>query len=175
MARFRAVIAALFLLVTPLGGTAPAAAENCTGGQPTTRCENIVDQLYGGGGHNPTVVPIQACLEDRLYGSIHLEGGTAAFEVGFYYGRGAPEVVATVRNSACWTHGANGAIQHGPPGATVVAFICCDLYCGWVGGVIPARGGRVDLRPIVLPAAHDPMLSHRLPGGGYDSDLILRR
>lgn len=168
-------ILAVLAFIAALQGGTPASADNCNGGQPTTRCDTVVDQSYQGGGYDPNnLVPITACLSDRLYQSIRLRDGSSAFEAGFYYGRGAPEVVATARNNACWTHGRNGARQHGAVGAQVVAFICCDDYCGWVGGAIPANG-RVDLRPFSLSLGHDPMRSYRLSGGGYDSNRILRR
>lgn len=122
----------------------------------TTHCETVVDQSYGGGGHNPDVVPIRACLSGPMFRSIQLRDGTSAWEVGFYYGNGRPEVVRTVRNDACWTHSDRGSRQHGAIGAWVVAYIDCDHYRGWVGGEI-GRSGQVDLRPIRLPAAHDPM------------------
>jgi len=133
----------------------PAQAGGC---KPTvtTRCEVIVDQTYGGGGHNPDVVPISACLDQRMFESIQLDDGRSGWEVGFYYGNGEPEVVMTVQNSQCWTHSRSGNRQHGAPGATVVAYIDCDYYRGWVGGTI-GRDGNVRLQKINLPPQHDPM------------------
>ncbi len=161
------------LLFSCVGMTATEAAADCAGGGLTTVCETVTDQRYRGGGYNPRVVPIQACLPDRLWQSIRLTDGSSAFEAGFYYGRAEPEIVATAHNNACWTRGRNGAQQHGVPGAYAVAFVCCDEYCGWTGGVIPTAGGRVTLSPMVLPAAHDPMWSYRLSSGGYDRRAII--
>ena len=134
-----------------------AEASDCTGQNAlTTRCKNVADQGYAGGGSNPKTVPIEACLSRDMVDSIKLDDGTYAWEVGFYYGIDDPEVVLTVKNDDCWTKSKSGKVQTGVPGAWVVAFICCDYYCGWVGGLIGADG-KVALRPIEMPRQHDPL------------------
>lgn len=172
MNKFLAAFAFFFLLM----GYAPAAMAECNSGL-TTSCETVTDQNYGGGGSNPTVVPIQACLTRELYQSIQLADQSSAWEVGFYYGNGEPEVVRTVRNQQCWTHSDSGAIQNGHPGSYVVAFICCDYYCGWVGGVI-GNDGRATLQPIMLSERHDPMRAYRTAQTGqtgqYDRSQVLK-
>jgi len=166
-----------FIVILLFGLALPAqvSAEDCTPGL-TTRCKTVTDQEYGGGGYNPTVVPIRACLPERLYQQIKLRDGSAAWEAGFYYRTGQPEVVATVRNSPCWTHNRNGVRQHGSPGSIAIAFVCCDYYCGWVAGVIQSDG-TAQLNPVILPRAHDPMAGYRTPAtartGQYDRSGLL--
>ena len=122
-------------------------------------------------------VPIEACLPADLYRSIRLSGSSSAWEVGFYYGKGQPEVVATVRNSQCWTKSSKGTRQHGVVGVYVVAFICCRLYCGWVGGRIPPSG-KVQLKRMVLPREHDPLRRYRTREtdrtGQYNDRVLLK-
>ncbi len=156
------LFALLALLFAELAGAAPAQAggAGCDASSLSTRCGMVTDREYGGGGSAPNVVPITVCLPSRMFESIKLRDGSAAWEAGFYYKTGKPEEVTTVRNSRCWTEYRPGVRQHGNPGSYAVAFICCDEYCGWVGGKVPANG-RVDLRPIRLPAKHDPLRSCR--------------
>ena len=151
------------LLSTMIWFSSPASA--CEAGL-TSRCETMNNQGYRGGGANPKVVPLTACLPNRLHESIKLQGGRSFWEAGFYYGTGKPEVVSTVKNGRCWTRGKNGARQHGSPGAYVVAFVCCDLYCGWTGAKIPSSG-QVVLQPIVLPESHDPLRQYRRGDTGH--------
>lgn len=169
-----ATLAMLGVSVTPQSASA---GTQCKGSdQLTTHCTTITDQKYRGGGFKPKTVPIKACLPQRIYESIRLRDGTSAWEVGFYYGKGLPEVVLTVHNSPCWTKSKSGKPQTGHVGSYVVAFICCDYYCGWVGGKIPANG-TVHLKPMLLPLPHDPMHKYRLPTtnrtGQYDRRKIL--
>lgn len=151
------IIAAIIMLLGLSSAfSLPAQAGSC---KPTvtTRCEVIVDQDYQGGGHDPDVVPIKACLDSRMFESIQLDDGRSGWEVGFYYGNGEPEVVMTVQNSQCWTHSKQGTIQHGVPGAMVIAYIDCDYYRGWVAGRIGPHGGDVRLQKFDLPRQHDPL------------------
>ena len=149
------------------------ASVNC---QPTltTRCDTVTNQRYGGGGGGHTVVPFQACLSTPMWRSIVLLNGTAGWEAGFYYGNGEPEIVKTERTQ-CWQLSDHGQQQHGAPGAYVVAFICCDEYCGWVAGQIPAAGGQIILQRIAFPAQHEPgeTAQFRLANGQYDRSRIL--
>ena len=158
------VLAAVALLIVM-----PFSAMACEQSGLTTRCDQVTDHSYEGGGRQVEVVPIRVCLSDHL-----LQDGSAAWVAGFYYGGAQPERVVTVRQR-CWTHGAGGTRQHGAIGAMAVAFICCDLYCGWVGGRIAANG-QVAMQPIALPRGHDPQARYRLGDvpGAYDSARILR-
>lgn len=122
-----------------------------------TNCDTIVEQSYSGGGVKVKTVSIQACLTPDIFRSIRLGDGRSAWEAGFYYGKGMPEVVVTVTNSQCWTLSRKGNTQTGVPGAWAVAYIDCDYYTGWVGGKI-GRDGHATLQPMSLPAAHDPCL-----------------
>jgi hypothetical protein len=151
------------VLATTIVGMIPTvatAASDCDKTSLSTRCGQVTDREYGGGTSTPNVVPITACLSERMFDSTKLRNGTSAWEVGFYYKTGEPEEVATVRNSRCWTEYRPGVRQHGNPGSYVVAFIACEFYTGWVGGVIPPNG-RVNLKPIRLPVRHDPLESCR--------------
>jgi len=157
MTNLKTLLAASFLSVGTLIGFGGGEAEaSCGSATQHSRCETAVDQRYGGGGHNPTTVPFQACLDNAMFNSIKLRDGRSFFEVGFYYGKGKPEVVRTVHNSNCWSTSDRGRQQTGSPGAWVVAFIDCDYYTGWVGAQIPHGGGQIVLQRMSLPAQHDP-------------------
>lgn len=163
--QLKTLLAASFLSVGALVGFGSGEAEASCGGAKHSSCETAVDQQYRGGGHNPTTVPFQACLDNNMFNSIKLRDGRSFFEAGFYYGSGKPEVVRTVHNSNCWSTSDRGRQQTGAPGAFVVAFIDCDYYTGWVGGQIPRAGGQFVLRPMSLPAAHDPCLNGKCGRG----------
>lgn len=166
------VFAGCTFLSASVASSVPALAGSNCNDALTTHCDTVTDQTYGGGGSNPDLVPIVACLPDDLYESIRLQDGSSAFEVGFYYGNGEPEVVKTVTNDDCWTRSKAGKVQYGHPGSWVVAFICCTKYCGWVGGII-TQDGQVTLKPFAMPRGHDPMRQFRTANGKYDKSQIL--
>jgi hypothetical protein len=166
-------VVAMAVTVETLVDVHPVEAKTpCKSGALTTHCTTVTDQSYKGGGAHPKTVPIEACLEPSLTRMITLPNGTMAWEAGFYYGNGQPEVVVTVKNTGCWTKSKDGKVQTGAPGTWAVAFVCCKDYCGWTGGKIGADG-KATLSRIKLPKQHDPLANMLLADGQYDRSKLL--